>query len=88
MNKAQLVEHVAKATGMTKRDAQDAVDATIKAIMRNTKRGGVQLAGFGSFNVVKRKGRMGRNPQTGEALRIKPSRSVRFRPGRPYKEMV
>ena len=88
MNKAELVAKVAHATSMTKRDAQAAVDATLETIIKNTKKGGVQLAGFGSFNVVKRKGRMGRNPQTGESIKIKPSRSVRFRPGKPYKERV
>ena len=57
-------------------------------IKRGTKKGGVSLAGFGSFNVSNRKARLGRNPQTGEEIKIKASRTVRFRPGKSYKEML
>ena len=88
MNKADLIEHVAKKTKLTKRDATAAVDAALEGIKRGTKRGGVSLAGFGSFNISNRKARMGRNPQTGEAIKIKASRSVRFKPGKAYKGML
>jgi DNA-binding protein HU-beta len=87
MNKADLVDHVARRTGLTKRDARAAVEETFAAIRKNTKKG-VQLAGFGSFQVVRRKARMGRNPQTGEAIRIKPSRGVRFKPATAYKSEI
>jgi nucleoid DNA-binding protein len=85
MNKQELIETVAKKTQLTKKDASAAVDATLDAIKRGTKRGGVTLAGFGSFNVSNRKARMGRNPKTGEEIKIKASKSVRFRPGKAYK---
>ena len=88
MNKAELVEHVAKKTQMTKKDASTAVDTVIDAIKRGTKRGGVSIAGFGSFNVTNRKARMGRNPKTGEAIKIKASKTVRFRPGKAYKSSL
>jgi len=64
MNKAELIEYVAKRTKSTKRGAEEAVNATLEGIKKNVKKGGVQLVGFGSFTVVSRKGRMGRNPQT------------------------
>lgn len=88
VNKAELIETVAKKARMTKKDASDAVDATLDAIKRGTKRGGVSIAGFGSFTVANRKARVGRNPQTGEEIRIKASKSVRFRPGKAYKEIL
>jgi DNA-binding protein HU-beta len=88
MNKAELVEHVAKTTKMTKRGAEEAVNATLDGIKKATKKGGVQIVGFGSFSVVSRKGRMGRNPQTGAPIKIKPSKSVKFRPGKEFKNML
>lgn len=88
MNKADLIELVAKKTQLTKKDASAAVDATLDAIKRGTKKGGVSLAGFGSFNVTNRKARMGRNPQTGEEIKIKASKSVRFKPGKAYKNIL
>lgn len=88
MNKAQLIEYVAKQTKMTKRSAEMAVNATFDGIKKNVKKGGVQLVGFGSFTVVSRKGRMGRNPQTGAPMKIKPSKSVKFRPGKVFKSTL
>jgi nucleoid DNA-binding protein len=88
MNKAELIEYVAKSTKMTKRSAEDAVNATLEGIKKNVRRGGVQLVGFGSFTVASRKGRMGRNPQTGQPIKIKPSKTVKFRPGKDFKKML
>ena len=88
MNKAELVEYVAKQTKMTKRGAEQAVNSTLEGIKKHVKKGGVQLVGFGSFTVVSRKARMGRNPQTGAPIKIKASRSVKFRPGKDFKSMV
>ncbi len=88
MNKAELIEYVAKQTKMTKRGAEAAVNATLEGIKKHVKRGGVQLVGFGSFTVVSRKARMGRNPQTGEPIKIKASKSVKFRPGKDFKNML
>jgi DNA-binding protein HU-beta len=88
MNKMELIESVAKKTQLTKKDAAAAVDATLETIKKGTKKGGVSIAGFGSFTVSNRKARMGRNPKTGEAIKIKASKSVRFRPGKAYKETL
>ncbi len=88
MNKMELIENVAKKTKLTKKDAAAAVDATLDTIKRGTKKGGVSIAGFGSFSVSNRKARMGRNPKTGETIKIKASKSVRFRPGKAYKEIL
>ena len=71
----------------TKADAERSVNSVISIIKKNTKKG-VQLIGFGSFTVVKRKARKGRNPQTGEEIKIKASKSVKFKPGADYKKSV
>ena len=87
MNKGDLIALVAKDTGLTKAGAEEAVNSVLTNIKKNTKKG-VQLIGFGSFNVTKRKARKGRNPQTGETIKIKASKTVKFKPGAAYKEMV
>lgn len=87
MNKAELVEQVAKKCNFTKKDAATAVDTTFDLIKRNTKKG-VNIVGFGSWQVSKRKARLGRNPQTGESIKIPASKGVRFRPGKSYKEVL
>jgi DNA-binding protein HU-beta len=89
MNKAELIEAVVKQTKLSKKDATNAVNATINNIKRGAKnKTGVSIVGFGSFNTVKRKARKGRNPQTGEAITIKASKTVRFKPGKSFKEML
>lgn len=89
MNKAELIEAVAKQTKLTKKDAGNAVNATLNNIKRATKKAdGISIVGFGSFNTVKRKARMGRNPQTGEKIQIKASKTVRFRPGKAFKNTL
>ena len=85
MNKAQLIEAVAKTTKMSQRAARQVVEATLKTIKASTKREGVNLVGFGSFSVSRRKARTGRNPQTGAAMQIKASKTVRFRAGKAFK---
>ncbi len=87
MNKGELIEAVAKDTDLTKADSERAVNSVIQNIKKNTKKG-VQLIGFGSFMVTKRKARKGRNPQTGEVIKIKASKTVKFKPGKAYKDMV
>ncbi len=88
MNKADLIEAVAKTCQLSKKDATNAVNATIGTIKKETKKSGISIVGFGSFNTVKRKSRQGRNPQTGEKITIKASKSVRFRPGKAFKSML
>ncbi len=81
MNKAQLIAAVAKNANLSKKDAANAVSATIDAIKKNVKKG-VTLVGFGTFKVVKRKARTGRNPQTGEKIRIAAKNVVKFKTGK------
>lgn len=89
MNKAELVEAMAKITGATKTDTEKAVDAFIDVVNKNIKKkDGVKLVGFGTFASSHRKARVGRNPQTGEEIKI-PARKVPvFRPGKELKDAV
>lgn len=89
MTKAELIDKVAQATGMTKRDSGRAIDAVFDAISQTLSAGDkVQLVGFGSFEVRKRAARTGRNPQTGRDIKI-PAKTVPvFKPGKALKEMV
>ena len=87
MNKAELVAAVAKATKMSNRQARTAVDATLSTIRKNTKKG-VNIAGFGSFTVSNRKARRGRNPRTGEEIKISARKVVKFKAGKAYKTLV
>jgi DNA-binding protein HU-beta len=88
MNKAELVEAVQKALGKdaTKRSADEAVDAVLDAISQGVKADKkVQIIGFGTFEVKKRAARMGRNPKTGESMKIAESQSVTFKPSAALK---
>jgi len=81
MTKADLIEAVAKATGLSKRGAAGAVDATIGGITKGIKKEKrLALSGFGTFTVRKRKARLGRNPRTGEEIKIGASKTVGFKP--------
>lgn len=83
MNKADLIEAVLKNLGddTTKKAAADSVDAVLNAISAGIKKDKVvQVIGFGTFKVTTRKARKGRNPKTGEAIKIKASKGVRFTP--------
>ena len=89
MKKSDLVEAVAEKTGLTKADSTRALDAVFEAITKALKKGErVPVAGFGTFNVVKRKAREGRNPQTGETVKIAARKAVTFKPGTALKETV
>jgi len=93
VNKTELTEALAKATDMTKADAQRALDALFDTdngvISKTLKRGKkVQITGFGTFETRQRKARMGRNPQTGEKIRIAASKAVSFRAGKGLKDSV
>lgn len=82
MNKAELVEAIQKALGAdaTKRSAEEALDAVLSSIAKGVKKDTkVQIIGFGTFEVKKRAARLGRNPKTGEALKIAASKSVGFK---------
>lgn len=90
MNKSELVEAIVKDTGLSKKDATKALDSTLETIMKALKKanGKVQLAGFGTFEVRKRKARKGINPQTKEEIKIKASKIPAFRPAKKFKDMV
>ena len=88
MNKAQLVDQVAKVT-CSKKEAELAIDATIAAIQKALKQGdAVTLVGFGTFGVSKRKARTGRNPQTGAAIKIAAKKVPVFKAGKRLKDAV
>jgi DNA-binding protein HU-beta len=88
MNKADLVNEVAKVVG-TKKEAQAAVDCVFNTIKKALKkRDTVTLIGFGTFKVDKRKARKGRNPQTGEEIKIKAKKVPKFVPGKALKDAV
>ena len=82
MNKAQLVEAIAKEAKISKVDATKALDATVSTISKSLKKGeGVILVGFGSFSVAKRAARLGRNPQTGKEIKIAAKKVAKFKAG-------
>ena len=89
MNKTEFVAAVAEEAKLSKKDAQEAVNAFIsvvtKALKKNDK---VQLVGFGTFEVAKRAARTGRNPQTGKEMKIKASKAPKFKAGKALKDAV
>ena len=89
MNKADLVEQIAKETGITKNAADAVIDALTEAIKKSLKKGKrVSLVGFGSWEVKRRKARKGVNPQTGAKITIPASKYPKFNPGKELKSMV
>ncbi|HTT07810.1 MAG TPA: HU family DNA-binding protein [Gammaproteobacteria bacterium] len=89
MNKAELIDKVAEAADISKATAARAVDAVTDSIAKELKKGQVvTLVGFGTFTVRKRAARMGRNPRTGEAIKIKASKSPGFKAGKALKDAV
>jgi len=89
MNKPELVEEIANQTGLTKRTSREAVDAIISAITDSLGREErVTLVGFGTFQVMERKARRGRNPQTRETINIPAKNVSKFRPGKGLREAV
>jgi nucleoid DNA-binding protein len=89
MNKAELVEAVQKSLSSSKADAERSVNAVIDAIKAGLKKGKpVQLVGFGTFKIASRKARMGVNPKTGQPLKIKASKTVKFSVGKDLKSKL
>lgn len=89
MNKSELVDLVAEKAEMTKKDSEKAVKAVLDSITDGLVRGDkVQLVGFGTFEVRSRKEREGRNPATGEKIKIKALKVPAFKPGKALKEKV
>lgn len=89
MNKAELIELIASETKVTKAQAERMLDATLEGIKKTVKKGDeVKLVGFGTFTKAKRNARMGRNPQTGKAIKIPACWFPKFRPGAEFKDIV
>ena len=89
MNKANLIEKIQEENDFTKVQAERIVDRVFDTIVEQVKKGEtVSVAGFGIFEAKKRAGRMGRNPKTGETIKISASTSPKFRPAKAFKDAV
>ncbi|MFZ4452637.1 HU family DNA-binding protein [Salibacterium aidingense] len=89
MNKTDLINQVSEKAELSKKDTEAAVNATLEAIENSLKSGDkVQLIGFGNFEIRERAEREGRNPQTGETMKIPASKVPAFKPGKGLKEAV
>lgn len=89
MNKTELIEVVAQAADLKKKDAEAAVNAVLEAFENALVNGEkVQLIGFGTFEVKSKAARTGRNPATGEAIKIEASKQIKFSAGKTLKDKV
>ena len=89
MNKTELVAAMADQAGLSKKDAEKALKAFIDVVSDELKKGGkIQLVGFGTFEVSERAAREGRNPQTGESMKIAASKAPKFKAGKALKDMI
>ena len=89
IKKSMLIQMYGEKTGMSKKDAQENLDALWELLTDLMRKGSkVNITGFGIFKVADRKAREGRNPRTGEVIQIKASKKVRFTPSKVLKEAV
>jgi DNA-binding protein HU-beta len=89
MNKGELIDKIAKDTRLSKVQAGNALNSTLEGVVSTLKRGGkVTLVGFGTFSVGSRRARTGRNPQTGQPLKISAKRVTKFAAGTDLKKAV
>ncbi|MCB9963885.1 MAG: HU family DNA-binding protein [Rhodospirillales bacterium] len=89
MNKQDLIAQIAQEADISKQKAGVALDATLEAIRNSLKKGDdVRLIGFGTFSVAERAATEGRNPRTGEKIKIAASKQPKFKPGKELKEAV
>ncbi len=90
MTKVELIEKMAKDAGISKAAAGNALQSFMEGVTKALKKkdGKVTLVGFGTFSKVRRKARKGRNPQTGETIKIKASNAVKFKAGKKLKDAV
>ena len=89
MNKTELVAAVAESAGLTKKDAERVINATVDAITASLVKGAkVQISGFGSFEIKERDARIGRNPHTKEAIEIPATRVPAFKASKALKDNV
>jgi DNA-binding protein HU-beta len=89
VNKTELIEHIAQQADISKAAATRALEAVIGGVRTTLKKGGsVSLVGFGTFAVTKRAARAGRNPRTGDTIKIKAAKIPKFRPGKALKDAI
>lgn len=89
MTKIEFIDAVAKETEWTKKDSEEAINAVVKVITNALVAGEkLSIVGFGTFEVVERAAREGRNPQTGESIMIKACKMPKFKPGKAFKELI
>lgn len=89
MNKNELISSIASATGLTKTDSAKAVDAFVASVTNALKSGDeVRLVGFGTFSVTKRAATTGRNPRTGETIKIAARKGVKFKGGKTLTSQI
>jgi DNA-binding protein HU-beta len=89
MNKAELIEKLAKDAAITKTQANATLDSFVEAVTKTLKKGDkVTLVGFGTFSVTKRAARNGRNPQTGAVIKIKAKKVARFKAGKELSSKI
>ena len=89
MNKTELVAAMAEQAGITKKDAEAALKAFTDTVAEELKKGGkIQLVVFGTFEVSERAAREGRNPQTGDVMKIAASKAPKFKAGKALKDLV
>lgn len=89
MNKGELVDAIAKESGLTKVDSEKALNATISSVKNALAKGdSVQLIGFGTFSVSERSARTGRNPQTGKEINIAAKKVAKFKAGAALSDAV
>ena len=89
MNKGDLIDKIAESVNLSKADANTALNTVLTSVEDALKKGDkVTLIGFGTFSVNKRPARTGRNPQTGETIKIKAKKVVKFKPGKALAESI
>jgi DNA-binding protein HU-beta len=89
MNKAELISKIAEDAGITKVQAGAALESFVEAVTKTLKKGDkLTLVGFGTFSVSKRAARKGRNPKTGETIKIKAKRVAKFKAGKELSEKI
>jgi DNA-binding protein HU-beta len=89
MTKQEIIEKMAKDANISKAAANKTLDSFVDSIKKNLKKGNkVTLVGFGTFSVGKRAARKGRNPQTGAVIKIKASKSPKFKAGKAFKDAI
>ncbi len=89
MNKTELIDVMASKTGMTKKNAEAALNAFVETVSEQLAKGDkISLVGFGTFEVAERAEREGRNPQTGETMKIAASKAPKFKAGKALKDSV